>query len=52
MFFSDHWVYFAFVINWFAEAPTDQGTVNGFFAAIHKALEIVKRRRSARAEED
>jgi beta-lactamase class A len=42
MFFSEHWVYFAFVINWFAEAPTDPGTVNRFFAAIHKALEIVK----------
>jgi beta-lactamase class A len=52
MFFPDHWVYFAFVINWFAEAPTDPATVSRFFAAIHEALEIVRRRRSAQAEED
>jgi hypothetical protein len=52
MFFPDHWVYFAFVINWFAAAPTDPGTVKRFFAAIHRALEIVRRRRSAQAEED
>ena len=52
MFFSDQWVYFAFVINWFAEAPTDPDTVDRFFAAIHKALEIVKRRRSAEDQED
>jgi len=51
MFFSEHWVYFAFVINWFAEAPTDPGTVNRFFAAIHKALEMVKGRRLAQAED-
>ena len=52
MFFSDQWVYFAFVINWFAAAPADPETVGRFFAAIHNALEIVKRRRSAHIEED
>lgn len=51
MFFADQWVYFAFVINWFAEADHDAQTVDRFFAAIHKALTIIKCQRSEQPEE-
>jgi beta-lactamase class A len=43
IFVADQWVYFAFVINWYAEADVDPHTVQRFFAAIHTALQIVKR---------
>ena len=42
MFFSDQWVYFAFVINWFAPNEDDPGTVRQFFSAIYQALTLVK----------
>jgi beta-lactamase class A len=31
MFFQDRWVYFAFIINWYALADHDFETVNQFF---------------------
>lgn len=42
MHFGSRWVYFAFVINWYAQADADQKTVQQFFAAINRALTLVK----------
>lgn len=42
MFFSGHWVYFAFIINWYAADPEDPHTVSKFFSAINHALTRVK----------
>jgi beta-lactamase class A len=42
MFFSDRWLYFAFIINWYSECAEDPETVNQFFSAIHQALTLVK----------
>ena len=38
IFFSGHWVYFAFIINWDAAELNDEETVRQFFAAIQHAL--------------
>jgi beta-lactamase class A len=42
IFFSGHWVYFAFIINWYAASGDDPETVRQFFSAIHQALTGVK----------
>ena len=42
LFVADHWVYFAFVLNWYTAEPDDPATVNKFFSAIHIALKLVK----------
>jgi hypothetical protein len=42
MFFSDRWVYFAFLINWNAADSNDPQTVNAFFSAVNEALTAVK----------
>jgi beta-lactamase class A len=42
MFVSGHWVYFAFIINWYASNPDDPETVEKFFSAIHQALKGLK----------
>jgi beta-lactamase class A len=42
MFVSGHWVYFAFIINWYAPSPDDPETVERFFSAIHQALKGLK----------
>jgi beta-lactamase class A len=42
MFVSGHWVYFAFIINWYASSPDDPETVERFFSAIHEALKGLK----------
>jgi beta-lactamase class A len=42
MFFQDRWVYFAFIINWYALADHDFETVNQFFKGIHHSLTLVK----------
>jgi beta-lactamase class A len=42
MHFGSQWVYFAFVINWYAQSDTDPTTVQKFFAAINQALTRVK----------
>jgi beta-lactamase class A len=40
--FGSQWVYFAFVINWYAQSDADPATVQQFFAAINQALTLVK----------
>jgi beta-lactamase class A len=47
IFFSGHWVYFAFIINWYASGGGDAETVDRFFSAIHRALTLIKERLSA-----
>jgi beta-lactamase class A len=42
MLFGSQWVYFAFVLNWYAQTDTDPKTVQQFFAAINRALTRVK----------
>jgi beta-lactamase class A len=42
MFFGEHWVYFAFVLNWDNPNPQDPEAVNQFFSAINQALTLVK----------
>lgn len=42
MFFDDRWVYFAFILNWYAPEADDPQTVQKFFAAIHEALRRVR----------
>lgn len=42
MFFSNRWVYFAFVINWYTESAADPETVEAFFSAIYQSLTMVK----------
>ncbi len=39
--FGSQWVYFAFIINWYAEEQ-DPGTIARFFAAINESLTLVK----------
>jgi len=43
MFFSGHWVYFAFLINWYAASQNDPETVAKFFSNIHQSLTGVKK---------
>jgi beta-lactamase class A len=38
MFSSNRWIFFAFVINWYAEDLDDSKTVNQFFSSIHRSL--------------
>ena len=40
--FGSQWIYFAFVINWYAQSDTDPATTQQFFAAINQALTLVK----------
>ncbi len=42
MFVSGHWVYFSFIINWYASSPDDPETVEKFFSAIHQTLKGLK----------
>ncbi|MGI8961420.1 MAG: serine hydrolase, partial [Bryobacteraceae bacterium] len=42
MFFSGRWVYFAFIINWYAANQEDPDTVSEFFSAINHVLTRVK----------
>jgi len=42
MFFSDRWVYFAFIINWNAPGQNDPETGSAFLAAVSRALSLVK----------
>jgi beta-lactamase class A len=41
LFVSNHWVYFAFIINWFTPEAEDPETVAKFFAAINTALSLI-----------
>jgi beta-lactamase class A len=42
LFFSNQWVFFAFIINWYAENADDATTVDQFFSAINRALTLVR----------
>jgi len=42
MLFGDQWVFFAFLINWYAQEAQDPGTVGRYFAAINESLMLVK----------
>jgi beta-lactamase class A len=42
MVFADRWVYFAFILNWYAPEGDDPQTVGKFFAAVHEALRRVR----------
>jgi len=42
MFVSGHWVYFAFIINWYASSQEDPETEEKFFSAIRRALTGLK----------
>jgi beta-lactamase class A len=42
LFFSGRWVYFAFIINWYAANGEDPETVSNFFSAINYALTCVR----------
>jgi len=42
VYFADQWVYFAFIINWYAESGDDPETVARFFSAINESLTLVK----------
>lgn len=40
--FGDHWVYFAFIINGYAESAVDPQTLDRFLSAINASLTLVK----------
>ncbi|MGH8591540.1 MAG: serine hydrolase [Gammaproteobacteria bacterium] len=42
LFFGDQWIYFAFIINWYAESGDDPETIARFFSAINESLTLVK----------
>jgi len=42
MYFGGQWVYFAFVVNWYADEGEDPKTVDAFFAAIHHTLKEIR----------
>ena len=42
MLFADQWVYFAFILNWYAQNTEDPDTVSRFFAAINASLTMLK----------
>ena len=42
MLFGGQWVYFAFIINWYAQSGADQQTVDAFYSAINASLSLVK----------
>lgn len=41
LFTGDQWVYFAFIINWYAQSGDDPDTVAKFFSAINESLSLV-----------
>jgi beta-lactamase class A len=44
MYCAGRWVYFAFIINWYADEAEDPKTVEAFFAAIHHTLAGIRDR--------
>ena len=42
IFFGEHWVYFAFILNWDNPELNDPATVNEFFSAVNHSLTLVK----------
>lgn len=45
--FAGQWVYFAFLINWYADELEDPKTVEAYFDAIHKTLSGIRDRLSS-----
>jgi beta-lactamase class A len=41
LFFSGQWIFFSFIINWYADVADDPTTVDKFFSAINRALTLV-----------
>jgi len=41
LFTGDRWIYFAFIINWYAQSGDDPDTVARFFSAINESLSLV-----------
>jgi beta-lactamase class A len=52
LFFSGQWIFFAFIINWFADTPTDEETVDQFFTAINRSLTLLKNSLSGEVPSD
>lgn len=52
LFFSGQWIFFAFVINWYADSASDQETVDQFFSAINRSLMLVKNSMSGELESE
>ncbi len=42
LYVAGRWVYFAFLINWYAEEAEDAKTVDAYFAAIHRTLTAIR----------
>jgi len=42
MYFSNRWVYFAFIINWYSQTSPDTATINSFFSAINQSLTLIR----------
>jgi len=41
LFTGDQWIYFAFIINWYAQSGDDAETVERFFEAINESLSLI-----------
>lgn len=39
---AHRWVFFAFILNWYAASTDDRKTVDKFFSAIHRSLTLVR----------
>jgi beta-lactamase class A len=42
LFVANRWIFFSFIINWYAASHEDPQTVDQFFSAIHRSLALVK----------
>jgi beta-lactamase class A len=42
LFFSGQWLFFAFIINWYAQSAADPETVDQFFFAINQSLTLLR----------
>ena len=42
LFVANRWIFFSFIINWYAPGDDDPQTVGQFFSAIHRSLTLVK----------
>lgn len=44
VYFPDRWVYFSMILNWDAEQGDDPDTVNAFFRAVRRSIELLQER--------
>jgi beta-lactamase class A len=42
LFVPNRWIFFAFILNWYAASLLDPQTVDQFFSAIHRSLALVR----------